>query len=129
MMQKILTFFFQEKITAYLQYFNETLTNDVVNFEQPAPDFYGCKMTFFRCKMMIFFLFCSKHRLWVVHRGGSYPTLTFFSKNKHNNTPAHLSFIMYIKVLKCILAFNIVECEHVFVTNTFIINILKCTKY
>ena len=40
-MQKILTFF-QQKISAYLSYlrlnFNEKLTNDVVNFEQPGPD-------------------------------------------------------------------------------------------
>ena len=39
-MQKILTFF-QQKITVDLIYlrfkFNETLTNDVVNFEQLAP--------------------------------------------------------------------------------------------
>ena len=40
-MQKILTFF-QQKITVYKLYlllnFNETLTDDVVNFEQNAPE-------------------------------------------------------------------------------------------
>ena len=39
--QKLLTFF-QPKILAYLRYkrlkFNETLTNDVVNFEEPGPE-------------------------------------------------------------------------------------------
>ena len=42
--KKILTFF-PTKIAVYLYYydhnvlsFNETLTNDIVNFEQPAPD-------------------------------------------------------------------------------------------
>ena len=40
-MRKILTFF-QQKIkvvcNTYILNFNETLTNDVVNFEQPAPE-------------------------------------------------------------------------------------------
>ena len=40
-MQKILTFFLQKKhcvCNINVLNFNETLTNDVVNFEQPAPD-------------------------------------------------------------------------------------------
>ena len=35
-LQKLLTFF-QQKILAHLRKFNETLTNDVVSFEQPGP--------------------------------------------------------------------------------------------
>ena len=37
-LQKLLTFF-QQKISAYVN-FNESLTNDVVSFEQLGPDFY-----------------------------------------------------------------------------------------
>ena len=40
-LQKLLTFF-QQKISAYLRIldvnFNESLTNDIVSFEQPGPD-------------------------------------------------------------------------------------------
>ena len=40
-LQKLLTFF-QQKILMYLRYyiwnFNETLTNNVVSFEQPGPE-------------------------------------------------------------------------------------------
>ena len=42
-LQKLLTFF-QQKIAAYLRIthvnFNESLTNDVVSFEQLGPEFY-----------------------------------------------------------------------------------------
>ena len=40
-MQKILTLFLQKNNSVFVIFtlnFNETLTNDVVNFEQPAPD-------------------------------------------------------------------------------------------
>ena len=40
-MQKILTFFFSENISIYVifndQSFNDTLTNDIVSFEQLGP--------------------------------------------------------------------------------------------
>ena len=41
-MQKLLTFFFSAKILAYMPYFmikafNDTLTNDIVSFEQLGP--------------------------------------------------------------------------------------------
>ena len=53
-LQKLLTFF-QQKISAYLDVnFNESLTNDVVSFEQLGPDFqYLQFMTCFTLALLI----------------------------------------------------------------------------
>ena len=37
-MQKLLTFFFSKNICIYDQSFNDTLTNDIVSFEQLGPE-------------------------------------------------------------------------------------------
>ena len=41
-MQKLLTFFFSKNISVYARFndqsFNDTLTNDIVSFEQLGPD-------------------------------------------------------------------------------------------
>ena len=45
-MQKLLTFFFSKNISVYSifndQSFNDTLTNDMVSFEQHSPDQHCC---------------------------------------------------------------------------------------
>ena len=57
-LQKLLTFF-QQKISAYLRVspdvnFNESLTNDVVSFEQLGPDFQkGCFTTVYRVYLFV----------------------------------------------------------------------------
>ena len=44
---------------------------------------------------MIFFLFCSKHRLWI-HGSNEYPQSMFWSKNKKiMYTPVNPSFTIY----------------------------------
>ena len=44
-MQKLLTFFFSKNSSIYAIYidqrFNDTLTNDIVNFEQLSPEYLG----------------------------------------------------------------------------------------
>ena len=48
-MQKLLTFFFSKNISMYAifkdQRFNDTLTNDIVSFEQPGTGVYESKNT------------------------------------------------------------------------------------
>ena len=51
-MQKLLTFFFQQKHVAYMRLsndksFNDTLTNDIVSFEQLGP---GCQQVIYLWK-------------------------------------------------------------------------------
>ena len=58
----------------------------------------------FQIKILIFFIFCSTHRLWVLVRTAStrrflrVPTIYVYSRNKNNNVyPCKLQFY-YIKV-------------------------------
>ena len=46
-MRKLLTFFFSKNISIYaifnVQSFNDTLTNDIISFEQLGPGIYTCE--------------------------------------------------------------------------------------